>query len=142
MKLHIRLFLISLALIVVAVVVVKLIDFTPSEAVVAQSEATAYIITFVGVILSFRWFKIHATPVDVGQDIPANNLVCQKKVMYILLVINALNALVLVFSQKESVQMMLGISLIVLLISPHVFRTMQEKDTIVKECDPNDNKTE
>lgn len=136
MKLHIRLFFVSLALIVFAIVLVKILDFSPSEAVVVQSEATAYFITFVGVILSFRWFKVKATAVEPGEEVPSRNLELQKKVLYVLLGINALNALILVFSQKESVQMMVGISIIVLLISPSVFRTMQEKDVVTASKEP------
>ena len=130
MKLHIRLFFLSLLLIVLAIVGVQMMNFSPSEALIAQSEATAYFITFVGVILSFRWFKMRATPVAQGEDVPEKNLEYQKKVLYILFGINVLNALILIFSQKESIQMMVGISLIVLLISPHIFRTMQEKEIL------------
>lgn len=130
MKLHIRLFLLSLLLIIAAIVGVQMMDFSPSEVLVTQSEATAYFVTFVGVVLSFRWFKMRVTPVAQGEDVPAENLEYQKKVLYILFGINVLNALILIFSQKESIQMMVGISLIVLLISPHIFRTMQEKEIL------------
>ena len=132
MKLHIRLFLISIFLIVLAIVGIQMINYAPSEAMVAQAEATAYFITFAGVILVFRWFKQKATPVGEGEQVPVSNVAAQKKVLYTLLGINVLNAVILMVSQKQSVQMMVGISLIVILISPHLFRTMQEKDGVVE----------
>lgn len=127
MKLHIRLFFISVAFVIVAILVVKSFSYEPSEALVVQSQAIAYFITLAGVILSFSWFKRKAISVDVDAEVPKENIVLQNKVLYMLCGINFINAMMLIFTQEQSVQMMAGISLMMLLIAPTVFRTMQEK---------------
>ncbi len=127
MKLHIRFFFISVAFIVVAIFVVKMFSFEPPKDLVIQSQAIAYFITLAGVILAFSWFKRKAISVDIDTEVPKENIVLQKKVLYVLCGINFVNAMMLIFNQEQSVQMMAGISLMMLLIAPTIFRTMQEK---------------
>lgn len=127
MKLHIRLFFISVAFIITAIFVVKIITYVPSEALVVQSQAIAYFITLAGVILAFSWYKRKAIPLEIDADVPQENLALQHKVLYMLCAINFINAAMLVCTQEQSVQMMAGISLMMLLVAPTVFRTMQEK---------------
>ena len=131
MKNHIKVFILSAILLILGGVLSTYIDLDLSVPMVEQAKAISYMVTLAGVVVLFSWYKRTATPVDEGvSDTPKENIAKQNRILVYLLAINAINAVMLSLSTEESIQMMAAISLLVVLISPIMFRTMQEKDTM------------
>lgn len=131
MKNHIKAFILSAVLLVLGGILSKYITLELSLELIEQAKAISYMVTLAGVVVLFSWYKRTATPVDEGdEETPLENIAKQNRILIYLVIINLVNALMLSLSTEESIQMMAGISLLVIIISPIVFRTMQEKDTM------------
>ena len=129
MKYHIKIFLISLALIVAGLFLSKSIELTLTDSLLAQAEAISYIVTLVGTVVAFSWYNRSATPTTNSTEIPIENIKKQNKVLNYLLIISVINSLIILVNNDKPSQMMALIGLMVIIISPVIFRTMQEKET-------------
>lgn len=131
MKPHIKAFLLSAIVVFAAGILSKYIELELSLPMVEQAKAISYFVTLAGVVTAFSWYKRTATPVAEGVlETPPENIEKQKRVLIFMVIINVINAGVLSLSTEQSIQLMAGISLLVVVISPIVFRTMQEKDAM------------
>ncbi len=129
MKNHIKAFLLSVVFIIVGIVLSRVVEADLSDALVEQSKAISYFVTLAGIVTVFSWYKRKAVEVEIGElEVPTENVQLQKRVYIYLLIINFINAGMLILSTEQSIQLMAGISLIMVVVSPVVFRTMQEKD--------------
>ena len=129
MKYHFKIFLISLLLIAASLFLSKLIELTLTESLLAQAEAISYIVTLVGTVVAFSWYNRNATPTTNSTEIPIENIKKQNKVLNYLLIISVINSLIILVNNDKPSQMMALIGLMVIIISPVIFRTMQEKET-------------
>ena len=128
MKNNLKVFLLSAFLVTLGGVLSKYWEIELSLGMMEQVKAISYFVTLAGIVSAFSWYKRTATPVpENDENVPVENISKQNRVLIYLLVINTINAGVLLFSQVQPIQLMIGISLLVVLISPVVFRTMQEK---------------
>lgn len=131
MKNHLKVFFVSIAFVILGALLSKQIDIHLSVELVEQAKAISYLVTLGGVVVAFSWYKRTASPVDAGvEETPKENVEKQNRVLFYMFVINLINAAVMTLSPVEPIQLMTGISLIVVIISPVVFRTMQEKDAV------------
>ena len=131
MKSHIKAFFISIVLVFAGGILSKYLDLKFSLAMVEQAKSISYFVTLAGIVTAFSWYKRTATSVVEGEsETPPENVVKQKRILLYLVIINFLNAAVLLLSTEESIQLMAGMSLLVVVISPIIFRTMQEKDAM------------
>lgn len=140
MKNHIKAFILSAVIVLAGGILSKYIDLNLSVEMIEQAKAISYLVTLGGVVTAFSWYKRTAIPVEQGDEsVPAENVEKQNRVLIYMTIINFVNACVLSLSPVEPIQLMSGISLIVVIISPVVFRTMQEKDAVApKEEDNNE----
>ncbi len=127
MKIHFKIFLVSAALVILSGVLSGRLDLLLSEALIVQAQSISYFFTLAGVVFAFSWYNRTATPVKEGVYALEANLKKQNRILYYLLCINVINAGVLLINTTQPVQLMTAISLLVVLISPMIFRTMQEK---------------
>lgn len=117
-------------LVLISILLTILIKKEFPVSLVEQSKAISYFVTLAGIVTIFSWYKRTATPVEIDvTDIPQENIDKQKKVLRYMLFINIVNAVMLALSTEKSIQFMCGISLLTVIISPFLFRTMQEKDS-------------
>lgn len=127
MKLNIKIFLFSILAVALGVFLSHQLNVELSKELLAQAESISYVLTLAGIVVLFSWYNRKAIRTEDGEDELPANLAIQTKVMYYLLLINIMNAGVLICSTIQSIQLMTGISLLVVLISPAIFRTMREK---------------
>ncbi len=106
----------------------KQLDFTLSETLLAQAEAVSYIITLVGIVVAFGWYKRNIVSINSDEETPKQNIEKQKTVLNYLFTISVINAALIALGSGDSTQMMALIILSVILISPIIFRSMQDKD--------------
>lgn len=129
MKPHIKALFVCIIFVFGGAILSKIIETDFSPAMLEQAKAISYFVTLAGIVTAFSWYKRTATPVESGvTEIPEENQKLQKRVLLYMIIINFINGGVLILSTEESIQMMTGISLLVVIISPIVFRSMQEKD--------------
>lgn len=137
MKEHIKALLISIVLISAGVVLSKNLVTDFSAALIEQAKAVSYFVTLAGIVSAFSWYKRTATKLDFGtNEVPATDVVKQNRVLVYLVIINFINAGVIIFSTEKSILLMSSISLLVIAISPVIFRTMQEKEATPTEKSP------
>lgn len=127
MQLKYKIFLLSLLAVIVGVLLSHQLNVELTESMLAQAESISYVVTLAGIVFLFNWYNRKAVRVADDEEELPGNIILQRKIMYYLLFINVMNACVLICSIKESIQLMTGISLLVVLISPAIFRTMREK---------------
>lgn len=131
MKNHVKTFIASAVLVLLGGILSKYITLELSVELIEQAKAISYMVTLAGIVVLFSWYKRTATPVDEGvTETPAENVAKQNSIFIYMIMINLVNAAMLLFSTEQSIQMMAGISLLIIVISPIVFRTMQEKDAM------------
>lgn len=131
MKKHVKAFIASIVLVVLGAILSKQVTLELSLELIEQAKAISYMVTLAGIVVLFSWYKRTATPVDEGvTETPVENMAKQNRIFIFLVIINLVNAVMLMLSNEQSIQMMAGISLMIIIISPIVFRTMQEKDVM------------
>lgn len=131
MKNHVKAFLASAILIILGIVLSKFIIIELSVELIEQAKAISYLVTLAGIVVAFSWYKRTATAVEERvTETPPENVIKQNRILTYMVIINLVNAVMLSLSTEQSIQMMAGISLLVVIISPIVFRTMQEKDAM------------
>jgi len=131
MKNHIKAFILSAVLLLLGGILSKYITFELSVPLIEQAKAISYMVTLAGIVVLFSWYKRTATPVEAEVTVtPSENVAKQNRILLYLVIINFVNAIMLMLSPEQSIQMMASISLLVIIISPIVFRTMQEKDAM------------
>ncbi len=129
MKYHLKIFIISLTLVTLCFVLSRNMEMVFPVALVEQAKAISYLITLVGIVVVFSWYKRTAVLVEQEASVsPPENTRKQKRVLLYLLIVNAINAGVLLFSSEQSIGLMIGISLMVVLIAPFIFKTMDETE--------------
>ncbi|MDA3852830.1 MAG: hypothetical protein PF444_01095 [Bacteroidales bacterium] len=143
MKKHLKAFIASAVLVVLGAILSKQITLELSLELIEQAKAISYMVTLAGIVVLFSWYKRTATPVDEGvTETPVENLAKQDRIFLFLVLINLVNAVMLMLSNEQSIQMMAGISLLIIVISPIVFRTMQEKDVMPPKDEETETETE
>lgn len=127
MSLHIKIFLASAVLLAAGYKLFDCIDYSLATVVIEQAKATSCMFTMVGIIVLFGWYKKKVALNEVPAEVSTDNIKQQKKVLYYMLAINFLNAIVLTITIDKSTTMMALMSLMVVIISPIIFRTMHDK---------------
>jgi len=135
MKYHFKIFLISAFVVLACAILSQVLGLESSAPVLAQAQSISYFVTLAGIVVLYGWYNRRATPVKEGEETPADNIKRQHTVLKYMLFINVVNAAVLCFSTSQPVQLMTAISLLVVLISPMIFRTMQEKLNYADDAD-------
>lgn len=129
MKKHIKIFLISLVIVVAALVLFSMIELELSVAMVEQAKAISYVVTLAGIVSLFSWYNRKAVLVD-ADDVESADYInqIQNRALNFMLAINIVNAFVIALASEQSIHFMTGISLMVVLVAPIIFRTMHEKE--------------
>jgi hypothetical protein len=129
MKLHNKIFIISLLALIAGAIIYETTENTLSEAVLTQARAISYFVTLAGIASTFSWYKNTVLKIDL-EDANHDKIVDEKgkKVFRMMLIFNIINAIIISVASDPSIHFMAGISLLIIPMTPRIITNINEKE--------------